>query len=41
MYKTILLLSGALLTAVAPARLKAQSFDTSGTANLKGKYLFR
>ena len=41
MYKTILLLSGALLTAVAPARLKAQSFDTSGTANLKGQYLFR
>jgi uncharacterized protein (TIGR03437 family) len=41
MYKTILLLSGALLAAVAPARVEAQSFDTSGTANLKGQYLFR
>jgi uncharacterized protein (TIGR03437 family) len=41
MHKTILLLSGALLIAVAPARVKAQSFDTSGTANLKGNYLFR
>lgn len=41
MYKTILLLSGALLMAAAPARVEAQSFDTSGTASLSGQYLFR
>ena len=41
MYKTILLLSGALLMAAAPARVAAQSFDTSGTAGLSGPYLFR
>ena len=42
MYKTILLLSGAFLMAVAPpARVEAQSFDTSGTASLNGPYLFR
>ncbi len=27
--------------AVAPARLQAQNFDTSGTASLSGQYLFR
>src|SRR5580658_2360699 len=41
MYKTIFILSSALLMAVAPARVNAQSFDTSGTANLSGQYLFR
>ena len=41
MYKTIFLLSSALLMAVAPAPVKAQSFDTSGTASLTGQYLFR
>jgi len=41
MHKTILLLSSALLMAVAPATVQAQSFDTSGTATLSGKYLFR
>jgi uncharacterized protein (TIGR03437 family) len=41
MYKTIFLLSSAFLMAVAPARVEAQSFDTSGTANLTGQYLFR
>jgi uncharacterized protein (TIGR03437 family) len=41
MYRTIFLLSSALLMAVTPARVKAQSFDTSGTANLSGRYLFR
>ncbi|HXM44177.1 MAG TPA: hypothetical protein VN924_23275 [Bryobacteraceae bacterium] len=44
MYRTlqaILLFGGALLTAVAPARVNAQSFDTSGTASLNGQYLFR
>jgi uncharacterized protein (TIGR03437 family) len=39
--QTILLVSSAFLTAVAPARVKAQSFDTSGTASLSGAYLFR
>jgi uncharacterized protein (TIGR03437 family) len=39
LYVTILLLSSALCTAVVP--MKAQSFDTSGTASLTGKYLFR
>jgi uncharacterized protein (TIGR03437 family) len=41
MYKPILLFSGALLMALAPARVEAQSFDTSGTASLSGAYLFR
>jgi uncharacterized protein (TIGR03437 family) len=41
MYKTIFILSSAVLMAVAPARVNAQSFDTSGTANLSGQYLFR
>jgi uncharacterized protein (TIGR03437 family) len=41
MYKTIFLLSSALVMAGAPALLQAQSFDTSGTANLSGQYLFR
>jgi len=41
MYRTIFLVSSALLMAVAPTRSAAQSFDTSGTANLKGQYLFR
>jgi uncharacterized protein (TIGR03437 family) len=40
-YGTILFLSSALLMALAPARVEAQSFDTSGTAALKGQYLFR
>jgi len=39
--QTIFLLSGALLMAVAPARVAAQDFDTSGTASLSGQYLFR
>jgi uncharacterized protein (TIGR03437 family) len=39
--KTILLFSSVILVAVAPARVEAQSFDTSGTASLKGQYLFR
>ena len=39
-YRTIFLLS-MLLLAVAPVRLGAQSFDTSGTAGLNGQYLFR
>ena len=41
MYKTILLLSCGLFIALAPARVDAQNFDTSGTANLTGNYLFR
>jgi uncharacterized protein (TIGR03437 family) len=41
MYKTIFVLTSALLMAVAPARVAAQSFDTSGTSQLSGKYLFR
>jgi uncharacterized protein (TIGR03437 family) len=41
MYKTIFLLSSALLLAIAPAQVKAQNFDTSGTAGLSGQYLFR
>ncbi len=40
-YKTIFLLASALLMAVAPARVNAQNFDTSGTASLSGQYLFR
>jgi uncharacterized protein (TIGR03437 family) len=39
--KTAFLLSGALLMAVAPARVAAQSFDNSGTPSLSGPYLFR
>src|ERR1700689_5420721 len=30
-----------VLMAAAPARVKAQNFDTSGTASLHGQYLFR
>jgi uncharacterized protein (TIGR03437 family) len=44
MHKTIqpaFLLSSALLMAVAPLRVAAQTFDTSGTASLSGPYLFR
>ncbi len=41
MYKTICILSSAFMIAVAPAALQAQNFDTSGTPNLNGKYLFR
>ena len=41
MYKTILLLSSALLMAVATPPAHAQNFDTSGTASLSGPYLFR
>lgn len=33
--------SSALWMAIAPAHVDAQSFDTNGTANLSGKYLFR
>jgi uncharacterized protein (TIGR03437 family) len=40
MFKTFFLLGSALLMA-APARVSAQSFDTSGTAGLTGPYLFR
>jgi uncharacterized protein (TIGR03437 family) len=40
MYRTIFFLTSALLM-LAPARVGAQSFDTSGTASLKGQYLFR
>jgi uncharacterized protein (TIGR03437 family) len=41
MFKTIFLLSCALWMALAPPRVEAQTFDTSGTANLTGQYLFR
>ncbi len=41
MHGTILLLSSAVWMALAPGRVEAQSFDTSGTANLSGQYLFR
>jgi len=41
MYKTIFLLSSALLMTVAPSRMAGQSFDTSGTPTLNGQYLFR
>jgi hypothetical protein len=41
MYKNVFLLSSALLMAIAPARVAAQNFDTSGTAGLSGQYLFR
>jgi len=39
MYRTIFIVSSALLMASAPVR--AQNFDTSGTASLSGQYLFR
>jgi uncharacterized protein (TIGR03437 family) len=38
MFKTFLMLSGALLAAAAS---QAQNFDTSGTGSLSGPYLFR
>jgi len=38
---SISLLTGALLLALAPAPVVAQTFDTSGTASLTGQYLFR
>ncbi len=41
MYRTIFLLSSTLVMAVAAGTLQAQTFDTSGTAALKGQYLFR
>jgi uncharacterized protein (TIGR03437 family) len=41
MYGTIFLISSALLMALEPARVGAQSFDTSGTSTLSGQYLFR
>ena len=41
MHKTVLFLSAAFLIAAVPARLTAQNFDTSGTTNLRGPYLFR
>jgi uncharacterized protein (TIGR03437 family) len=40
-FKTVFLLSSALLMGLAPARIEAQNFDTSGTLNLSGPYLFR
>ena len=40
-YRTIFLLGAAFLMTLAPARVEAQSFDTSGTASLSGQYLFR
>jgi uncharacterized protein (TIGR03437 family) len=40
-YGTIFILCGAFLAALSPARVQAQTFDTSGTATLKGQYLFR
>ena len=36
-----LLLTAALMMAAAPGVLEAQTFDTSGTTNLTGAYLFR
>jgi uncharacterized protein (TIGR03437 family) len=36
-----ILLTGLLISAVAPTLVEAQSFDTSGTASLSGQYLFR
>jgi len=39
--QALLFLISALLLALAPVRVKAQAFDTSGTASLKGQYLFR
>jgi len=41
MYRGIFLIGGALWMALAPASVKAQSFDTSGTSGLSGQYLFR
>jgi uncharacterized protein (TIGR03437 family) len=40
-YATVFIFGSALVMAVAPAPLNAQSFDTSGTATLSGQYLFR
>lgn len=40
-HKAVFLLSAAVLLTFAPARMEAQSFDTSGTASLSGQYLFR
>ncbi|HUA19737.1 MAG TPA: hypothetical protein VMB25_13400 [Bryobacteraceae bacterium] len=40
MHKTVLL-AAALLLALAPVQVRAQNFDTSGTTNLRGPYLFR
>ena len=41
MNRSALLLSAALVLTLAPIQARAQSFDTSGTAGLKGQYLFR
>ncbi len=41
MGKTLILLSAALFWAAVPARMPAQTFDSSGTAGLNGQYLFR
>ncbi|HUA18059.1 MAG TPA: hypothetical protein VMB25_04885 [Bryobacteraceae bacterium] len=41
LHQTILVVTSVLAAALAPAGLQAQSFDTSGTANLNGQYLFR
>lgn len=42
MFKNFILLSAAaVIGMVGPAPVKAQSFDTSGTAGLTGQYLFR
>ena len=40
LHKTILM-GAALLSIAGPARIAAQNFDTSGTAGLSGRYLFR
>jgi uncharacterized protein (TIGR03437 family) len=41
MNKAFLVASGVLLLALPPARIQAQSFDTSGTSSVSGAYLFR
>jgi uncharacterized protein (TIGR03437 family) len=41
MYRSLFLLSSALLMAIASGTAQAQTFDTSGTASLTGQYLFR
>ena len=40
-FRTLLFLSSGFWMALAPTLVHAQNFDTSGTANLSGKYLFR
>jgi uncharacterized protein (TIGR03437 family) len=41
MYRSIFLLPSALVMLLSPGAASAQTFDTSGTAGLKGQYLFR